>query len=183
MSRFIQTSALTVALVAIFAVLAAISSSQPEVSAQGHANAPSGLTASILGNGIGLNWIAPSEDAASVTGYHILRRRPLQGETSLLVHVPDTGSTSRTYIDTTATEPGERYTYRVKAWRGDELSRRSNYVRVDLPESEPDPTPTPAPVPERSHVQEEPEEDQKMTARVVMCRLVTPLILLLRMEV
>ena len=82
----------------------------------------------------------------------ILRRRPRQGENSLRTYVADTGSAATTYTDTNATEPGERYVYRVKALRGGEKSGRSNYARVDLPESEPEPAstpePTPAPTPE-----------------------------------
>ena len=48
------------------------------------------------------------EDApgdASVTGYRILRRRPSQGEDTLLVYVADTGSTATTFVDTSVTAP------------------------------------------------------------------------------
>ena len=111
------------------------------------ASAPSNLTAAITDGGVILNWSSPVQDAASVTGYEILRRRPKEGEEALLVLVADTGSTATTYVDATANEPGVRYVYRVKALRGSEKSSRSNYARVDLPEEadETEPTPSPAP--------------------------------------
>ena len=122
------------------------------VHAQSNSTAPTNLTAEVVDGGIALSWDAPTEDADSVTGYEVLRRRPRQGENSLLTYVADTGSAATTYTDTNATEPGERYVYRVKALRGGEKSGRSNYARVDLPESEPEPAstpePTPAPTPE-----------------------------------
>ena len=111
-----------------------------------------------------LSWDAPAEDVDSVDGYQILRRKP--GEDAVgHFHVveDDTGNTNISYTDTTATEAGTAYTYRVKARRGDALSGWSNYVRVDLPEEEeptptptatPEPTPTPTPTPEP-----EPEEE------------------------
>ena len=79
------------------------------------AKAPSNLTAAIGDGGVILNWSSPVQDAASVTGYEILRRRPREGEGTLLVLVADTGSTATTYVDATANEPGVRYVYRVKA--------------------------------------------------------------------
>ena len=111
------------------------------------ASAPSNLTAAIADGGVVLNWSSPVQDAASVTGYEILRRRPREGEGALLVLVADTGSTAITYVDATANEPGVRYVYRVKALRGGEKSSRSNYARVDLPEeaNETESTPVPAP--------------------------------------
>ena len=80
-----------------------------------------------------LNGDAPAQDAASVTGYEILRRRPRQGEETLTIFVADTGSTATTHVDGTANEPGQLYVYRVKALRGEEKSRWSNYARIDLP--------------------------------------------------
>ncbi len=109
------------------------------------ASTPSNLTAAIADGGVILNWSSPVQDAASVTGYEILRRRPKEGEGALLVLVADTGSTATTYVDATANEPGTRYTYRVKALRGSEKSSRSNYARVDLPEETEESTPTPTP--------------------------------------
>ena len=117
------------------------------VHAQSDATAPQNLTATVGDGGIALSWDAPTEAAASVTGYEVLRRRPFQGERSLLTHEADTGSAATAYTDTTATVPGERYVYRVKALRGVAKSGRSNFVRVDIPESEPTPTPEPTPDP------------------------------------
>ena len=37
---------------------------------------PTGLTVSLVDNRVTLSWTAPAEEAASVTGYEILRRRP-----------------------------------------------------------------------------------------------------------
>ena len=96
--------------------------------------APSNLSASIVDGFVTLSWVAPAEDADSVTGYEILRRRPLQGERSLSVLVPDTQSAGTTYVDLTANEPEERYVYRVAALRGSEKSERSNAARITLPE-------------------------------------------------
>ena len=117
------------------------------------ASAPSNLTAAIADGGVILNWSSPVQDAASVTGYEVLRRRPKEGEGALLVLAADTGSTATTYMDATANEPGVRYVYRVKALRGSEKSSRSNYARVDLPEEGDETGPTPAPGPRGVAVQ------------------------------
>ena len=142
---------LTLLLIGV-ALLAALLLIPWAVHAQSNSTAPTNLTAEVVDGGIALSWDAPTEDADSVTGYEVLRRRPRQGENSLRTYVADTGSATTTYTDTNATEPGKRYVYRVKALRVGEKSGRSNYVRVDLPESEPEPAstpePTPAPTPE-----------------------------------
>ena len=117
---------------------------------------PSNLTAQVVELGVLLNWDAPTQKASSVIGYEILRRRPFSEEDTLLPLVSDTESTSTSYTDTTATEPGVRYTYRVKALRGSEKSRWSNYAYADVPQgqtsepaptSNPEPTATPTPEP------------------------------------
>ena len=96
--------------------------------------APSNLTAELLDGHVSLDWDAPAEDAGSVTGYEVLRR-PLNGEDALGILVADTGNADTTFVDATANEPGVRYTYRVKALRGDVKSRESNHAYVDTPES------------------------------------------------
>ena len=107
---------------------------------------PTGLTVSLVDNKVTLSWTAPAEDAESVDGYEILRRRPTEGESILATLVADTESTATTYIDATANEAGVRYVYRVKALRGDDVSLWSNFDRIDLPaDYVPDPTPTPEP--------------------------------------
>ena len=88
------------------------------------------LTVSAGADGVTLSWTAP---AGQVDGYEILRRRPNRGENELQTLVADTGSAATTYIDTTATEAGVRYTYRVKAIRNGQRSEWSNYARIDLP--------------------------------------------------
>ena len=107
---------------------------------------PTGLTVGLVENKVTLSWVAPAEDAESVDGYEILRRRPMEGETALATMVADTESTATTFTDATANEAGVRYVYRVKALRGDDVSLWSNFDRMDLPaDYVPDPTPTPEP--------------------------------------
>ena len=55
------------------------------------------------------------------------------GEGELATLVADTGSTTNTYTDATATEAGETYTYRVKAIRGEDRSQASGQAQVQLP--------------------------------------------------
>ena len=92
--------------------------------------APSNLTAGIVDDGVSLSWDAPAQEAESVTGYEILRA---QGESELTTLVADTESTATSYTDTTATEPGETYAYRVKAIRDEEKSQGSNQAEVLIP--------------------------------------------------
>ena len=96
--------------------------------------APSGLEVSLVENRVTLTWDAPASDAASVTGYEILRRRPNDGEAALTTLVADTGNAETGYTDDSANEPGVRYTYRVRALRDGEQSKVSNYARIDLPD-------------------------------------------------
>ena len=107
---------------------------------------PTGLTASLVDNKVTLSWAAPTQNAASVDGYEILRRRPSEGEGALTTLVADTESTATTYTDATANEAGVVYVYRLKALRGSEVSRWSNFARIELSaDYVPDPTPTPEP--------------------------------------
>ena len=94
--------------------------------------APANLTAALADGALTLTWEAPDVDAGSVTGYRILRRRPLQGETTLEVLLDDTGTPATAYADYSATEGGVRYVYRVVALRGDEASAHSNFVAFNL---------------------------------------------------
>ena len=88
--------------------------------------APTSLTATVNADGhIVLSWTAPDDD--SITGYQILRRRPGEGEATLLVYVADTQSTATTFTDTGATA-GVTHVYRVKAINAAGLSGWSNYV-------------------------------------------------------
>ena len=77
-----------------------------------------------------LSWDVP--DDPSITGYRILRRRPLEGERTLLVHMADTGSTETTYTDTDVA-PGTQYAYRVKAINAAGPGAASNFVNLTTP--------------------------------------------------
>ena len=91
--------------------------------------APENLTATVNEDGsVTLNWEAPDDD--SVTGYLILRRRPYEGEKTLLVYVENTGSTATTWTDTDVTA-GTQHVYRVKAINDAGPGAQSNYVNVD----------------------------------------------------
>ena len=91
--------------------------------------APTDLSASVSAEGVILSWTAP---AGTVDGYEVLRRLPLQHETELTTLVDNTGSSETSYTDTSATTPGERYSYWVKAIRGDDRSVLSNFVDIDF---------------------------------------------------
>ncbi len=99
--------------------------------------APSNLTFEIRMDMVVLTWDAPATDADSVTGYKVLRRRPNQGENKLLFLKWDTGTTETTYKDGHARTHGEYYVYRVRALRGTEQSKMSNWVDVRRPQATP----------------------------------------------
>ena len=108
------------------------------VQAQSDPTPAQNLRAEVLaGGGVALSWDAPAEDAESITGYEILRRRPDRGENTLLSYVGDTRSNATAYTDIDAREPGEQYVYRVVALRGTSRSGRSNFARVVVPERAP----------------------------------------------
>ena len=98
--------------------------------------APSGLSAKVVSGddgvieGVALAWDAPAADAASITGYEILRA---VGDGDLATLAADTGSADTTYADDTATEAGESYAYRVKALRGEEASQPSDRAEAIIP--------------------------------------------------
>ena len=102
--------------------------------------APSGLSAKAVSGddgvieGVALAWDAPAEDAASVTGYEVLRA---VGDGDMATLVADTGSADTTHTDDTATEAGERYAYRVKALRGEEASQPSDRAVAIIPKTTP----------------------------------------------
>ena len=102
---------------------------------------PRNLLAQSEAGGVTLRWLPPAEDAASVDGYEILRRRANRDEPTLTTLVSDTGNADTTYFDATATEAGVRYNYRVKAIRNGVRSGWSNYSTVVRPPSAPPPPP------------------------------------------
>ncbi len=89
--------------------------------------APSGLEASLAENRVTLTWTAPAEDAASVTGYEVLRA---QGSAALTTLAADTGNTDTTYTDSGVTGDLDGYRYQVKALRGGDASQGSNVAGV-----------------------------------------------------
>ena len=99
---------------------------------------PTNLTFEIKMDMVVLTWDPPAADAGSVTGYRVLRRRPNQGENELLFIKWDTGTTETTYRDGHARTHGEYYVYRVRALRGDEQSKMSNFVEVRRPGAAPE---------------------------------------------
>jgi len=92
--------------------------------------APSGLTAQVGDGGVSLSWDAPAEESGTVTGYRVLRAA---GDGELTTLRDDTGNTTTTYTDATATEAGETYAYVVKALRGQDESQASNEAEVQIP--------------------------------------------------
>ena len=94
---------------------------------------PKGLSAQLQDGVVTLSWTAPVDDAEGVTGYQILRRRPgTDAVGTFHVVAADTATNEVSFVDRCADQPGAAYTYRVKARRGDQLSRWGNYSRVDL---------------------------------------------------
>ena len=87
-----------------------------------------------LENGdVRLNWNAPGDDAASVTGYVIFRANlQLTPPALLAIYLQNTNNTNTTFLDTRPVA-GTRNTYRVAAWRGSVGSANSNSAFVDVP--------------------------------------------------
>ena len=104
-----------------------VASSEPESPVE-PPPAPQNLVGTVNSDGsVTLTWDAP--DDGSITGYQILRRRPTEGENTLLVYVADTKSTATTYTDTNVTA-GVQHAYRVKAINAAGAGPVSNFVNV-----------------------------------------------------
>ena len=111
------------------AAVAEAESTEPPPESTEPPSAPRNLTAVVNGEGHNvLSWVAP--DDGQVTGYRILRRRPILGENVLLEYAANTQSTAATFTDPDVT-PGVQHVYRVQAISAAGLSQRSNYVNVD----------------------------------------------------
>ena len=82
---------------------------------------------------ITLTWTAP--DDGSVTGYHVLLRRPKEGEETLIVCASEMGTTATADTDT-ETDLDTRYGYHVKAKNTPCRSDVSNFART-TPDSSP----------------------------------------------
>ena len=88
-----------------------------------------GLTATLnKESSITLTWSAP--DDGSVTGYHVLLRRPKEGEGTLIVYISDMGNTATADTDT-GTDLDTSYGYHVKAKYAHGPSNVSNFIRTD----------------------------------------------------
>ena len=96
--------------------------------------APANTTVELVDGQVVLGWDAPVLDAASVTGYEVLRARGWDDPVTL---VADTGNTATTHTDATADAPGESYAYRVKAVRDGERSHASDAAVIQLPDPPP----------------------------------------------
>ena len=119
---------------ALLAVLLATLALARHASAQTPADeAPTNLTVTLTNGAVTLSWDAPAQDAASVTGYQVLRRRPNEGESAFQTLVADTMSTFTTYVDATADEEGVHYEYQLQALRGAAASAVSNSAELTLP--------------------------------------------------
>ena len=126
----VRPAALLLAALALLLAMSAIPTMAQEEPQEPPA-APRNLTAAVHGDGsVTLSWEAPDDD--SVSGYQILRRRPYEGEKTLLVYVADTGSTATTFTDADVTA-GTQHVYRVKAINAAGPGAQSNYVNVDVP--------------------------------------------------
>ena len=79
----------------------------------GTPSAPHSLDSVSTVGGIELTWEPPNGEEG-ITGYQILRKRPEECETSMRVHVENTGSTSTTLMDEDV-EVGTKYVYSVAA--------------------------------------------------------------------
>ena len=95
------------------------------VTTPSRSDAPTGLTAESDGTSIVLSWDDPGDN--TITGYQILRRKPSLGESSLVVHVENTGTSDTTFTDENVTEH-TKHVYRVRAIRGAVVSDSSPFV-------------------------------------------------------
>ena len=96
--------------------------------------APANLTVGLVDGQVVLGWDTPVLDAASVTGYEVLRGRGWDDPVTL---VADTGNTATTHTDASADAPGESYAYGVKAIRDGERSQASDAALIQLPDPPP----------------------------------------------
>ena len=110
--------------------------------ARNRAQTPQDVTAAEQAGGIEVSWSEPTEDAETVTGYRVFRKA--QGVDTHLAVVAEVTATS--WVDIDATEPGQEYRYRIRAVRGDNVSRMSRKATVVRSEklAEPEPEPEPA---------------------------------------
>ena len=90
--------------------------------------APSNLVAQATSCSVTLTWGAPATDAATVTSYRVLRAT---GSEALSTLVDSTRSTATSYTDLVL-QPGETYSYEVRALRDGVPSSSSNLVEAEI---------------------------------------------------
>ena len=86
----------------------------------------------LVDGSVTVSWDAPAADAGFVTGYEVLRRRPRIDGRGVFHAIATTGAGERTYVDGRV-EGREKYAYRVKAWRGTDLSLWSGWANIVAP--------------------------------------------------
>ena len=99
---------------------------------------PRNLNADLVDGAVALTWDAAATDAASITGYRILRRRPDVDAEVDFHPIGATGATETRYVDA-GVEAGHRYAYQVKTQRDNYLSGSSNVASIDVPAPPPPP--------------------------------------------
>ena len=87
---------------------------------------PQNVTAVELPDGIEVSWSPPTDNAAAVTGYKVIRKTPgVDTKFTVVSKVVET-----TWFDTDATEDGRTYNYKVKAVRGARVGKSSRKAAV-----------------------------------------------------
>ena len=94
---------------------------------------PENLSVAVADGSVTLSWDAPAADAVFVTGYEVLRRQPRIDGRGVFHAIATTGAVARTYVDGSV-EAGEKYAYRVKAWRGTDLGLWSGWANIVAPQ-------------------------------------------------
>ena len=136
MSRALKRAAIAAAAVLVAAAAVVAGGAPSSASTDENALRPSGLSAQLVGDRVTLSWQAPSADADAVTGYKILRRLPGTDAVGAFATIEaDTASAATTWVDLSADQAGQAYTYRVVALRGAAESKWSRYARIDLPQT------------------------------------------------
>ena len=92
--------------------------------------APSNLRAALTAGGVQLEWDAPAADAASVTGYRIIRTHIGANGGADVTDEIETGSTDLSYLDAAANIEGATYTYQLTALREGVASEATSAVTV-----------------------------------------------------
>ncbi len=103
------------------------------VSARSVGYPPANLSVAVVDGSVTASWDAPEVDAEFVTGYEVLRRQPRIDGRGVFHAIATTGAGERKYVDGSV-EGGEKYAYRVKAWRGADLGLWSAWANIVAPQ-------------------------------------------------